>query len=61
MARIQIVCSNCGSDDVRRDAWATWDEGAQDWTLGEVFDQGFCAACDGEAHLDEQEIEGEAP
>lgn len=59
MARINIVCSECGSDDVRRDAWACWDVEAQEWTLGEVFDQGFCAACDGEARLDAQEIGAE--
>jgi len=56
MEKIKIVCSQCGSDDVRRDAWACWNVDTQEWELGEVFDQGFCAACDGEASLDEEPV-----
>jgi hypothetical protein len=55
-AKIKIVCSHCGSDDVRRDAYAEWNVDAQTWELGTVFDQGYCEACGGEASLDEEEI-----
>jgi hypothetical protein len=51
--RIKIVCSECGSDDVCRDAWAVGDVESQTWDLGPVFDQGFCQACDCERSLDE--------
>jgi hypothetical protein len=51
--RIRIVCSWCGSDNVLRDAWASWDVDKQDWVLGAVFDAGFCQACECERSLDE--------
>ena len=54
--RIAIVCGNCGSDDVCRDAWARWDIGAQDWVLGSVFDDGHCNRCDAESSLIEVEL-----
>jgi hypothetical protein len=53
---IRIICGECGSDNVRRDAWAEWDIDAQRWVLGSVFDQGFCEACGEERSLDEEEI-----
>jgi hypothetical protein len=55
--RINIVCSECGSDDVRRDAWAAWDVEGQCWELAAVFDQGFCEACECERSLDEVRVQ----
>jgi len=52
--KITIVCRECGSDNVMRDAWAVWSVDAQEWELGTVFDQGFCDDCGGEASLDEK-------
>lgn len=46
-----IRCVTCGSENVRLDAWAVWDKEEQDWVLGQVFDQGHCAACDGATSL----------
>lgn len=57
MARCKYVCSHCGSENVRRDAWATWDVESQSWELATVFDAGFCDDCDGEASLAEVEID----
>ncbi len=54
--RIKIVCGHCGSDDVRRDAWAEWDVRTQAWVLGTVFDAGHCEKCGGEASLKEVEL-----
>lgn len=54
--RMQIVCSWCGSADVSRDAWASWDVGKQAWVLGAVFDDGFCHACECERSLEERII-----
>lgn len=48
---IRIVCRDCGSDDVARDAWASWDEDRQEWILQAVFDAGFCHRCEEEAKL----------
>ena len=50
---IAIVCSVCGSKDVSRDAWADWDEQAQDWVLRVVFDYAHCHVCDEETSLRE--------
>jgi hypothetical protein len=40
-----MVCSDCGSTDVFRDAGAVWNVEKQDWELGTVYDQGFCNNC----------------
>lgn len=53
---ITIVCKDCGSDDVSRDAWAGWDLERQDWVLQAVFDAGFCQRCEEEATLVERPV-----
>ena len=50
---MRIVCSWCGSADVSRDAWASWDIDRQEWVLGAVFDDGFCHACECARGLEE--------
>ena len=45
------VCKACGSDQVSRDAWASWDVHSQKWELESVFDQAFCSECDGETTI----------
>lgn len=40
------VCRNCGSDDVVKDAWASWNPVTGDWELSETFDEGYCRACE---------------
>lgn len=54
---IQIVCKYCGSDDVKRDAWAEWNPEAQKWVLSSVFDEAFCECCEGSTTLAEQPLE----
>jgi hypothetical protein len=56
MTKIRIICSECGGANVRRDAWAEWNEQHQRWELGTVFDQGFCEDCGVEVTLDEQPL-----
>lgn len=53
---IRIVCADCGSPHVTRDAWAEWDEAGQAWRLGAVFDDGFCHACEAPASLAERPL-----
>lgn len=50
---VAIVCRTCGSQNVSRDAWASWDSAQQEWALGAVFDDAHCHDCDGETSLDE--------
>ena len=55
-ADVQICCATCGSQNVKRDAWASWDADIQEWVLEQVFDAGHCDDCDGEASLTEEPL-----
>lgn len=55
--KVQILCRNCGSTDVSRDAWSDWDVAAQAWLLRIVFDHAHCHACDGQTRLIEAPLE----
>jgi hypothetical protein len=47
------VCSHCGADEVRADAYAEWDVSAQQWAIAQTFDKGaYCGPCDGETSLE---------
>lgn len=54
MAKLNMVCSVCGSKDVVRDAWAEWDFEAQEWVLQNVFDNAYCETCEGECSIKEK-------
>ena len=60
MTKITIRCSNCGGENVMRDAWATWDDIAQAWVLGNVFDAAFCDDCETDATIVERPINDNA-
>ncbi len=46
-----MICSQCGSLDVRADAWAAWDSGAGEWALHSTYDAKHCEACEGKTRL----------
>lgn len=50
-ADVQVCCKTCGGQNVKRDAWASWDPDIQEWVLEQVFDAGHCDDCDGETSL----------
>lgn len=50
---VRVICRECGSAEVTREAWATWDVAGQRWVLGAVFDYAFCQKCMGTTKLDE--------
>lgn len=54
--KVKIVCRDCGSEDVVRDAWAEWDVENQEWVLQDYFDAAYCNNCEGECKLEEKEI-----
>ncbi len=58
---MRVVCSRCGSESVRRDAYAEWDSTTQRWELAAVFDQGYCDECGGEAALSTVPMTGGLP
>ena len=55
--KVSYVCTECGSDDVRIDAFAMWDVDKQAWVLSHMFDQAFCEQCDGETTTEERAYE----
>lgn len=52
MARIEMICRNCKSDQVSMDATAVWDVDKQDWVLSGIMDTAYCDICD-ETQLEE--------
>ena len=57
-SKVKMVCSTCGSDDVRADAYASWNVDTQEWELSSTFDKGsYCLTCSGECRIDEKIIE----
>lgn len=57
--KIKMVCSHCGSTDVRKDADAIWNVEKQEWELVAVYDNTTCEDCGGECSLLEVEVEEE--
>jgi hypothetical protein len=54
------VCSECSSDAVLSDAWASWNSEEQKWELSSTFDAAHCEDCDGETSLEWVDVEEEA-
>jgi hypothetical protein len=46
------VCEHCGSVDVVRDAFASWDMKTKEWVLHSWYDNAHCNACDGPASIE---------
>jgi hypothetical protein len=44
--RYKMVCPDCGSDDVSKDATVRWDVDKQAWGVTGLFDGGHCDGCD---------------
>jgi alpha-D-ribose 1-methylphosphonate 5-phosphate C-P lyase len=57
--RYKQVCEKCGSENVKVDAWAVWDNESQRWELGETYDHAHCDDCDGECHVERIETTNE--
>lgn len=55
--RFRMVCSKCGSEDVSRDAWASWNVDRQEWETSSVFDEAFCHDCETETSIEKELIE----
>ncbi|MBR0693633.1 hypothetical protein [Bradyrhizobium lablabi] len=46
------VCDECGSDDVKADAYAEWCVESQTWEISATFEKGsVCESCGGECSL----------
>jgi len=51
--KLQMVCSTCGSTEVRRDADAAWNPEKQAWELVTTYDNATCEDCEGECSIKE--------
>ena len=49
----KMICAVCSSEDVRRDADASWNAALQQWELCAVYDNATCEQCGGETRLAE--------
>jgi hypothetical protein len=54
--RVAFVCERCSSSLVRLDAWAEWNDGAQEWVLSTTYDYTYCLTCEAETRLVEVEL-----
>lgn len=54
--KVTYICSECHGNDVLVDAYAEWDEEAQEFVLQSTFDQAVCETCGGETTLEEVEL-----
>lgn len=45
-ARTHMVCAECGSTNVRADAYAEWDADSGQWVLHSSYDAKYCANCE---------------
>lgn len=52
--KINVVCRDCGSDEVRRDADVAWNPESQQWELNAIYDAGWCCECDCQSLVDEK-------
>ena len=45
-------CAHCHSEDVVRDAWASWSVERQEWALGQTFDHAYCETCETDSTIE---------
>jgi len=50
-------CKSCGSQNIRLDAWASWNTFGQYWVLSEFYDAAYCIDCDGSTTIVDVEID----
>lgn len=46
------ICNVCGSEQIVRDAWVSWDAESKEWQPTTVFDHAYCQSCEGESSIE---------
>jgi DNA-directed RNA polymerase subunit RPC12/RpoP len=46
MDKYTYVCTECGSDNVVSDAWASWNPETMNWELETIHDESYCRDCE---------------
>lgn len=54
---IKKVCSECKSDEIAADAYASWNPLNSKWELSNVFSEYYCCICDSKCEVEDVEIE----
>lgn len=55
MVHIKKFCSNCGSEDVVKDAWVSWNESNQEYEIHSIHDNNdYCNQCEQQIIIKEQ-------
>ena len=44
--KVKPVCKECGSNDIKFDAWASWNVETQQTELDQVFEAAWCEKCE---------------
>ena len=47
----RMVCAECGSENVKVDAWASWNSELANWEVESTQDAGWCDQCEGETRV----------
>lgn len=54
----RMTCSECGSDDVLKDAYAAWNFEKQQWELFDTYDKGsVCETCRNPCKIIEETVQ----
>jgi hypothetical protein len=53
---VNYQCQNCGSTEILKDAYATWDAAAQEWVLHSTYDELTCNVCRSRSDIIEVEF-----
>lgn len=46
LSRTHVICATCGSENVRADAYASWDADTGEWILHSIYDEKICEVCE---------------
>lgn len=57
MKKYRMVCADCGSEEVVKDAYASWNIETQEWEVASTHDKGsYCSICDDEVYIESKEL-----
>ena len=55
--KVKYQCPHCNSDEILRDAYASWNVDSQQWELENVFDYTICNQCEREVSPIEKPVD----
>ena len=49
------ICAICKSENVMADAAVSWNDEINQWEIETVYDNAYCADCDGDTNIEDME------